>query len=145
MKFHITITRDTINKSIDSGVDSAYGGVQGKSIAETCAFSVAYSELIPRVLVGVSILFLGKDYMPITSVDCTKEQLDFIGQFDRLRYSPIERYNLIGREFDVEIPDKVIEYWFKDAVEVAQKIADSSSLKIRNHSYESDVHKRSMV
>jgi len=128
MKFQITITKEVIDKSLKCGaVDSE------APITTNCGFAVAYNELIPNISVtarAVTFRKIGYYGEIIATVDLTKEQRIFIAKFDSFSLTPKERYTLVGQKFDVEVPDEVIEYWFKDSVEVVQKIIDNTIIQV---------------
>ena len=143
MKFKVTVTKDVIDRSLMCGV-----GGSGQ-IASNCAFAVLYTDLVPNVVVTGSeaAFYKNKRYYiggyvvfddQLQKVGLTEDQKDFIRKFDS-RNSDIrpegygyymDRYELVGQEFDIEIPDAVIDYWYKDASEVAAKIAN---LRISGH------------
>lgn len=126
MEFTIEITKEVIDKSLMCGADN-----YDINISENCAFAVAYNELIPNVSVGPFYVYFGcKDLKnTIGYSKLTPEQKSFITRFDLLGDTPKERYRLVGRKFEVEIPDEVIDYWHGDHVKVAQKLVNSNILK----------------
>lgn len=129
MKFKLVMTKDVIEKSLDCGKNGK------QDLSNNCAFAVAFKELIPNVQVGLGRTAFFKDQYgarPISAVKQTDEQVDFIKVFDDLgkRGTYEARRGLIGEEFDVEIPDEVIEFYHGDAVKAAQKIANSPVLQI---------------
>jgi len=124
MKFKIKITKDVIDKSLLCGTDA-----KNVEISTNCAFAVAFRELIPVRVWLAETFFIDEDDEIIARVPNSPEQIGFINNFDRLKNKPEERYKLVGQEFDVEIPDAIIEYWYGDAVTATQKIIDSEILK----------------
>lgn len=113
MKFKINITQEIIDRGVCGAISK-------------CAFAKAYSELVP-VHVGGLISFLSREIdvfgFPrlLDSTPQTAEQKEFIKAFD-------DGKRVEPTSFEVEIPDKVIEYWYGDAVAAAQHIADSEVL-----------------
>lgn len=130
MKFHIVITKDIIDESLMHGVPSG-SGVPSFS----CAFENAYRKLIPHVCVShTDIMFIDIPldrhiWQPLT-VRTTKEQKHFIDRFDKMRTKPNRRYSLVGREFDIDIPDEVIDHYYSSHVEAAQKLIDNPVLQV---------------
>lgn len=129
MEFIIIITKEVIDKSLRCGTSP-----EDVMVTKNCAFALAYRELIPHTFVGNSIVEFYKDEpsiisSPFGSKILTKPQVDFIREFDFLRVKPLERYQFVGRTFEVEIPDEVIEYHYGDAVKAVQKLIDNPVLK----------------
>jgi hypothetical protein len=140
MKFTITITKDVIDKSITCGV-RGLGDSTAKNLHTSCAFAVAYNELVPLVYVETGdIYFYGRDNTQLAHVYATREQTKFIETFDSMNrdsdhflisdYFYMNRYKLVGRQFEVEVPDNVIEYWYPNIQQAIDKILASSSLKL---------------
>ena len=128
MKFLIKITKGIIDRSIFCGT---LNHPQGVEYSDHCALSEAIGELVPARVQNSIIIFKNKDNDGGWSVDTTVEQRRMIRDFD----GPIaeggdirDRYQLVGREVEVEIPDPVIEYWYGDAVKAVERIANSKTL-----------------
>lgn len=111
---------------------------EDRDIGFNCAFGVAYNQLIPYSWTGQLDIWFYKSYNAFLSGDyfgkceMTDEQSSFVTVFDKLRSTPEKRYSLVGQEFEIEIPDEVIEYWYGDSVKAAQKIIDNPILKVLN-------------
>lgn len=122
MKFELKITKDILRKSMMCGVNNMM-------TSRNCAFALAFNELVPFVSVaGPYVRFISNTYHESYIVYTTEEQRNFIYQFDRLRDTPKERLNLPEQTFQVEIPDRVLSWWYDDHVKLAQAIANSTCL-----------------
>ena len=145
MKFTISITKDIIDKSLTCGVSGLAPSTSAGEIQMSCAFAVAYNELIPMVYVETEMIYFhGRNRELLTAVHATKEQTRFIEAFDSMNkgnnymYYPNEyegrfymnRYTLVGHWFNVEVPDEVIEYWYPDVQKAVDTIIASTSLKL---------------
>lgn len=105
-KLKIKVTKDILEKSKNCGVSSAC------NVPANCAISLAMRDLFPhaRVYGGGQIAFMGEKIYNINynSVLPTKA-FEFMRHFDQLVDYPQMRPNLLELEFEVEIPDSVIE------------------------------------
>lgn len=135
MKFKSTITKEVIDATLMCGYDETI------SVGTNCAYAYIINQLIPNVDVGIKSIFFkkkGEDtwtwYSPVSD-----EMQEIILHFDRVgsfakskNYKGClrERYTLVGKECEFEIPDEVIEYWYDDVAKAAQKIANSNCLKM---------------
>lgn len=127
MKFLITITKDVIDRSLMCGTDQSINDrISG------CAFAIAYGELVPVHVLGLEIQFLNDRQRFLDSIKTSFDQREFICAFDLMCHTPEERYSLVGRTFEVEIPDNVIEYHYGDSVKAAQKIINNPILQTVN-------------
>ena len=129
MKFLINITKEIIDKSLMCGTS------EDIIPSQNCAFAIAFGNLIPNVNIGISKTFFCKDNKyncgdTIINIDNTIEQMQFIKNFDRMKNNPQERYSLVGQTFQVEIPSEVIDYYYSDIAEAAQKIINSEILQL---------------
>lgn len=138
MKFILKITKDILKKSstCGSGIDNHF--------SSNCAFSLAFRELIPNTLVlnydthflrqntGLRTYDLVNSRFPdeIAHISHTQDQTAFIKKFDNATI--FDRIHMAEKEFEVEIPDNVIEYYYKDAVEVAQKLINNPVLQLKH-------------
>jgi hypothetical protein len=132
MKFKLTITKKILEASMFCGVEGGPDPSTATNIASGCAFAKAFNELVPNVGVENNHTnFYTKDTTMLASIrDIDPSKEDFIKRFDSLRKTPYLRLIMEEESFEVEIPDSVIEYWYQDVVEVAQKIADSPVLEL---------------
>lgn len=129
MKFKLTITKDVIDKSL---LCSTAYDKNITAVGYNCAFAVAYNELVPNVWVAPHIVyFKRKDNRAIILTTCvlSLDQQRFIKEFDSFVSEPNKRYGLVGRSFDIEIPDYVIQHHYGDASKAAQKIIDNPILQ----------------
>lgn len=135
MKFQLTITKDILKRS------AMCGAFASNPRPLNCAFALAFNELVPNVWVkNTHTIFLKKvtEDLPwladftssniVAVVENTDPQKEFISLFDTT--TPVGRIELPEQTFEVEIPEEVINYWFKDASEIAQKIANSEVLQL---------------
>lgn len=76
----------------------------GSKINENCAFAVALRDIFPDARVGYTTVFLSTSeaYFGIS-----QDMTDFIREFDHS--TPEERKTLPEQEFEVEIPDYILE------------------------------------
>jgi len=128
MKFKMKITKEILKESVRCiSNDPAC-----HHYTSNCAFAKAYNELVPNVSVGAfarTITFRDKKDEFIDFVRGTIDQQKFVEIFDSIK-PRTDRVHLPEQEFDVEIPDKVIEYWYQDTAEAAAKIANSQVLQL---------------
>lgn len=123
MKFKLRITKDVLKKSSNCG---RVGGVG--SITRNCAFALAFNELVPNVAVTeYNVIF----YKPESSetfakVPTSTPIVNFIIKFDTALVS--ERLEFPEQEFDVEIPDNVINFYYGDTVKAVQKLINNPVL-----------------
>jgi hypothetical protein len=131
MKFQLNITKEILRKSSKCSVlqKDIYGtSIKGLDLDRNCAFALAYNQLIPNVIVSNNVEFLTPSSSRIAFSYLTEKQSEFILKFDRA--TPEERIAFPEQSFEVEIPDAVIDYWFKDHVEMAQKIINNPVIKV---------------
>lgn len=138
-KFIITITKEIIDKSLMWGNNNL-------SVAGNCAFAKAFQEFIPNVVVSTFNTFFLKNFKnteaathmincdvnnTISIINNSISQIEFIYRFDSYKNTPYDRYSLVGQQFEVEIPQKVIDHYYQDSVDEVNKIlANSTSLQL---------------
>lgn len=127
MKFKIRITKEVIDKSLKCNTNNI-------DFPQNCAFAVAFNELIPGATVTQSytnFYDVNNKRIGVWNYGQEREDIEsFINTFDDMQKNPQERYSLVGQEFEIEIPQKVIDYWYSDIVEVIQKIINSEILQL---------------
>lgn len=123
MKFKLVITKDIINESKECGLKP-----DKMQVYLNCALAEAYNELLPAHVCTDKVMFYtNKTFSTfIGQTPLTFEQQQFIRTFDKM--TQYARYSLVGQEFDVEIPDTVIDQLYSSEVEVVQKLVNSKSL-----------------
>lgn len=93
-------------------------------VVDNCAFALAFKEIVPFTQVGSgTTTFLDKTGDTIGRYNHKQDQSIFINNFDS--NTSEGRMLMPEQEFEVEIPDNVIEYYYQDYAVLAQKIADS--------------------
>lgn len=119
MKLKLKITKEILEKSSLCGAANG-GGL----LTENCAFAIAFRDIIPNTIVTKCVTyFQSKHNNTIGAVVHSNKQERFIDLFDLSE--PVNRLLIPEQEFEVEIPDEVIEYYYQDYAVLAQKIADS--------------------
>ncbi len=122
MQFKLKITKDILKRS------AMCGGSDTSLISHNCAFALAFRELIPNTAVySEATQFNDVNFKSIKRVHNTPAQIFFIKQFDGA--SPPERKDMPEQEFDVEIPDEVIEHYYGDATAAAKRLINNPVLK----------------
>jgi len=122
MKILIKVTKEILQRSMMCGVHDS-------NVSANCAFSLAMRDLFPKAHCEVS--FTGIDGYGFNSkyqIQHTSEMTDFILKFDSLNKHPECRLLLCPQDFEVEIPDKVIEYIGID--QVYKILSESKTLEL---------------
>lgn len=123
MKFKLKITKDILRKSMMCGTNYP------EDVSTNCAFALAFNELVPNTSVGLHhTLFCNENSKALSYTNLTTEQISFIRQFDILATEPEKRLLLPEQEFDVKIPDEVINYYYGDSVKAIQHLIDNPVL-----------------
>jgi hypothetical protein len=119
MKFKVKITQEVIDATCMCGKDC-------RSVVENCLFAYCYNQLIPKVKVrSLTVDFFSKQDECMIWIDhCFKWE---IALFDIYRSYEERRKNFLGKEYELEIPDQVIEYWRGDVVEAVQKLINEGN------------------
>lgn len=159
MLFKAKITKEVIDKSWLCGVKLKAGENEGKMIhtPENCAFAVVFHQLGINARVGsVSTHFLTKDsdhkhyHTDLTSQKKlyisphSGDMIINIRKFDDGVHAPEERYELVGNECEVTIPDEVLNHYFETADpehiakllmgnEILQPICKENEIQSDNH------------
>lgn len=122
MKFRVTFTEELIRKSMMChGSDTR----EANKVTNNCLYAAAIWQLVPNVHVGVDTTeFTTVDQETITHIMNTPEQTAIIKEFDTLgatfsyrEYADLDYRHyekFVGMSTEVEIPDRVIEYWYED-------------------------------
>jgi hypothetical protein len=101
MKLKIKITKSVIDRSLNCGTD-------GRSISQSCGIAVAIRDLFPKAAIW------GEDWTSNTSLSCqfiksTEDMKDFVIEFDSYLGDVQKLYSLVGKEFEIDIPDEIID------------------------------------
>lgn len=126
----IKITKEILRESANCGMMFGKG-----SQAESCAFAVAVREIFPRAVVCYSAIypFGGVKHFNntinvtgATEIPISAEMTAFIFEFDA--NSPYDRVQMKEQEFELEIPDNIIQAI--DIQEVTKILADVPHLEL---------------
>ncbi len=104
----IKVTKDILEKSKMCGV-----GYQGYSTqdklkpSENCAIALAVRDIFPNASVGYNEIIFDVEDKDSDWTFTTAPMFEFISEFDRA--TPMERPFLPEKEFELKIPDAVIE------------------------------------
>ena len=101
-KLKIKITDDILQRSMMCGLD-------GRTVSNNCAFAVAVREIFPNANVGSTLILPDGHTKPGISFDIPQIMTDFIKTFDSLRKTPWKRLELPKEEFELEIPQDIID------------------------------------
>jgi hypothetical protein len=118
MKLKIKVTKEIIEKAIWCGTESE----AGYHVSENCAVALAVRDIFPKACVCHSVFYPFEGAMFDAIIIPPKAQ-DFIKHFDRLADNPEARLYMDPIEFEVDIPDSVIEHIGIDEV---KKIVEKS-------------------
>ena len=98
MKILIKITKEVIERAMWCGTD-------GNPLSTNCAIALAVIDLFPDAAIGCpSFSLIDGHNSTLPNI-----ALDFIAQFDALSETPEERLKLSPIEFEIEVPNEVIE------------------------------------
>lgn len=125
MKFKCTVTEEVIQKTAMCGLG------EGVDIARNCLFAYIYNCLVGNVIVrNNTTIFLNKaEDIIIGDIDNGVVIKNAISLFDDEKSIEQRRKNFLGKEYELEIPDEVIEYWHGDSVKAAQHLIDNPILQ----------------
>lgn len=103
----IKVTKEIIEKSMWCGFGSS------NDIQENCAIALAVRDIFPDAQVEKYGIFLKREDWQTKGTDSDiqlpPEAIEFIGEFDLYSDTPEHRLLMPELEFEVEIPDKVLE------------------------------------
>lgn len=124
MKFTVTITKEVIDHSLMCQTPG-----NEMNPPDNCALAYAINQIVPVSVLQIEMVFWGNKKKILCTTRHTAVVHSFIHAFDRLRYDHMRRYELVGSNIEVDIPEEVIEYWHQDAVTAAQKLIDNPILQ----------------
>lgn len=95
-KLQIKITKDILERSKMCPMDS--------TVSSNCAVALAVRDIFPEASITSRYItpFLG------ASIRLPEKASNFIYEFDMLSYSPEQRLKLPEMEFEIDIPDSII-------------------------------------
>lgn len=102
MKLKIKITKKILEESKMCGTKDCMGVV-----TKNCAIAVAVREIFPKASVQFSYIEPFGEFITSKSIYLPEEATAFIHEFDDLNAE--QRVNLAEFEFEVDIPESVIE------------------------------------
>lgn len=122
-KLKIKVTKDILKKSMMCGTDD-------QLIVHGCAVALAVREIFPYASVGGDTIspYMKAMFNPNHMIELPRSASCFIADFDRLRLQPEKRLDLPELEFEVSLPQSVI-----DAVnisELEQTLKTSETLEL---------------
>lgn len=127
VKLKIKVTKDILDRSAYCGLTE-----DQSAVTQNCAIALATREIFPHAEVGeVNIdVYDG----PVSSVwtvgvgkiDLPQEATDFIHEFDKM--TPIKRREMPELEFEVNVPDSVINMISLD--EIKSLLKNSSTMEL---------------
>jgi len=126
MKFKCTITEEVLRATEKCGNDD------GIAVSENCLFAYIYNQLVQNVSISnYAVNFLDRDNKRIAfkEVNLFHYLNDEISLFDQQPSIEQRRVNFLGKEYEIEIPDEVIEYWHPDPVVAVQNLINNSILQ----------------
>lgn len=118
MKLKIKVTKEIIEKAIWCGTESE----TGYHVSKNCAVALAVRDIFPEARVS-HLGFYPFCHTMLDAIIIPSKAQDFIKHFDRLADNPEARLYMDPIEFEVDIPDSVIEYIGIDEI---QKIVEKS-------------------
>lgn len=122
MKLKIKVTKKILKESMMCGT-SVMGTPQFKPVSESCAVALAVRDLFPEARIGRTFVQVGEGsfMMPLNATN-------YIIRFDELWYEPARRLNLPEIEFEVDVPEAVINKI--DIAEATEIIKNSETLEL---------------
>ena len=102
MKLKIKVTKEVLKKAMYCGTDDKPGGTP----SENCAIALAVRDLFPKARVFTTDLSLTEflnNYIPHSP-----STMYYILKFDSLSETPEKRLELPEYEFEIEVPEDVI-------------------------------------
>lgn len=126
MKIKIKITKEILKESWLCSPEICKQ--RGSSVGESCAFALAVRDLLPKAAVGYSDIFpFGSNWGSGITPVCfpiTQAMKSFIIQFDRS--TPLMRLKFDEEEFELELPDWVVDNIGDGNVEETKRIISQS-------------------
>ena len=102
MKLKIKITQDILGRSM------MCGAMVGKPNGENCAIALAVRDIFPVAHVGINHIWIdGADSKRL--IPLPESATRFIFQFDLLKTNVTQRLKLPEFEFEIEVPEQIIE------------------------------------
>ncbi len=126
--FKITITKEVIDKSLMCGTAVENSNIE--YVMGNCGIARAISELIPNIYVteGWIRYFDLESNKIIEEPNIDSEQAKFIRKFDSYSKTPNNRYSLVGKSFNINIPQEVIDYYYQDKMNEVYEILNKSDV-----------------
>jgi hypothetical protein len=122
MKFKVKITQEVLDAVKMCGVEKK----SQNYIENNCLFAYCYNQLIQNCKVCYdSILFYGKSRQLLDTINNSNKISRAISYFDT-RIKTRATY-FLNKEYELKIPDKVIEYWYKDVSKGVQKLINEGN------------------
>ncbi len=119
MKLKIKVTKEILERSMWCATSVA----DEKSAMGNCAIALACREIFPKCRVGFTRIFIGPFKISIPESAC-----DLIYEFDKLSRKPLKRLLMEPLEFEVDLPDALIERINID--EVREILKESETLEL---------------
>lgn len=108
-KLKIKVTKEVLKKSFLCG----YGEIEQGSTDynQNCAIALAVRDIFPKAEVTKTLIFpLGRHFNEYAlNIDLPEEAVDFVQEFDEAYHTPSDRLELPELEFEIDIPDELVE------------------------------------
>ena len=121
MKLKIKVTKEILERSMWCSTDAANEGEKG--VMGNCAIAVACREIFPKCFVNSDTISTGSFIIPLPYI-----AMNLIDEFDNLSHRPLKRLLMQPLEFEVELPDKLIDSI--DIDEVREILKESETLEL---------------
>lgn len=108
-KLKIKVTKEILRKSMMCGTD---GNTDG--LTQNCAIALAVREIFPRAMVNKMKIYLDSNFDAPT-IQLSWRAWEFVLNFDSLARTPHLRLEMAELEFEVDLPQAVI-----DAVNISE-------------------------
>lgn len=126
-KLKIKVTKEILQRSMMCGLNAV-------SIGANCAVALAVRDIFPTAAVSSKYIFpfmQDPDYIiSDMTINLPPEAESFISDFDNLVINPRGRLHLPELEFEIEIPDKILEYI--DIKQITQLLENHPTLELIN-------------
>ena len=106
MRLKIKVTKDILRKAMWCGT----GKAPSPSLSTNCAIALAVRDIFPHAQISNKIttwVMVGRG--EIDTIQLPIEAIEFIGWFDRLWRSPKKRLLMPELEFEIDVPDHIVE------------------------------------
>lgn len=119
IKIKIKVTKEVLKRSM--WCSTKPGVIE---CAKNCAIAIAVRDIFPDATVGISTMGFG--FATDLSVNLPEIACKFIISFDSLRNKPEMRLGLPELEFEIEIPDKILDQIGNGNIEEVKTIIQNS-------------------